>query len=178
MKSGLDTKRLHMRPFEAGDLAQLIPIYGDYDVMAIRKLGVQSPAQTEAQLAGIMAHWQRHGFGIWALIDRDDPNGGPLLGECGLRTWHEGGDVEISYGLAKSAWGRGLATEASFAALDFGFQTAGLEEIAAIAQAANTASHRVMEKLGTDSQETWESDWVGLVRYSIRKQAYLDQIRA
>jgi ribosomal-protein-alanine N-acetyltransferase len=162
-----------MRPFEAGDLAQLIPIYGDHDVMAIRKLGVQSPAQTETQLAGIMAHWQRHGFGIWALIDRDS---GALLGECGLRTWHEGGDVEISYGLAKIAWGRGLATEASFAALDFGFHIAGLEEIAAIAQATNKASHRVMEKLGMDLQGTWESDGVGLVRYSIRKRAYWDQI--
>jgi ribosomal-protein-alanine N-acetyltransferase len=50
--------------------------------------------------------------------------------------------------LAKSYWGRGLATEAAEAALRFGFEIAKLERIVAIAKHENIASRRVMEKLG------------------------------
>ncbi|MFP6746118.1 MAG: GNAT family N-acetyltransferase [Alphaproteobacteria bacterium] len=171
MTAILETERLCLRPFEMTDLAALIPIYGDRDVMAIRKLGVQTAAQTEGALSEIIEHWRRHGFGLWAVIAKD---GGALLGECGLRYRDHVREVEISYGLAKSAWGKGLATEASFAAVDFGFRVIGLEEIVAIAKASNVSSHRVMEKLGMHLHETWERDGVGRVHYLIRALDFLE----
>lgn len=56
--------------------------------------------------------------------------------------------VEIAWRLAKRAWGQGYATEAARAALDFGFTTLELEEIVSFTIPANTASIRVMERLG------------------------------
>ncbi len=166
MTATLETERLILRPFVTADLAALTPIYGDPAVMAIRKLGVQTPAQTERELAAIIDHWQQHGFGLWAVLDRQS---GALLGECGLRyrdpVLAGDSEIEISYGLAKSAWGRGLATEAGLAAMAHGFDVIGLTEIVAIAKASNQASHRVMEKLGMHLAETWERDGLGRVKY-------------
>jgi ribosomal-protein-alanine N-acetyltransferase len=172
MTRNLETERLHLRPFDMTDLPELVPIYGDEAVMGIRKIGVQTPRQTEAELAGIIDHWRDHGFGLWAVIDKADKT---LLGECGLRHSGNGREIEISYGLSKNTWGRGLATEAAFAALDYGFGVAGLAEIVAIARSSNHASHRVMQKLGMHLTKTWESDGVGLVRYRIHRQDYLER---
>ncbi len=171
MTAVLETARLRLRPFEMTDLAALIPIYGDGEVMAIRKLGVQTAAQTEDELSTIIEHWRRHGFGLWAVIVKDS---GELVGECGLRYRDHVREVEISYGLATSAWGWGLATEASFAVMDYGFRVIGLDEIVAIAKSSNLSSHRVMEKLGMHLHETWERDGIGRVHYLIRAQEYLE----
>ena len=173
MKTTLETERLILRPFTMTDLDDLIPIYGDGEVMAIRKLGVQTAEQTAAELSGIVDHWRQHGFGLWAVIDRQDDT---LLGECGLRyrdpVLAGDSEIEISYGLAKSAWGRGLATEASLAAMSFGFHVAGLTRIVAVAKASNHASHRVMEKLGMHPAETWERDGLGRVKYTIGAEEF------
>ncbi len=169
MKRQLTTARLRLRPFEMGDLDALVPIYGDPEVMAIRKLGVQNPGQTKAELAVIVEHWRRHAFGLWAVFDNVV---GGLLGECGLR-YRKEGDVEISYGLAKQAWGQGLATEASLAVLDHGFRDIGLEEVVAIAKASNLRSHRVMIKLGMKLDHTWQRDGIDRVHYVIRASDYL-----
>jgi RimJ/RimL family protein N-acetyltransferase len=107
------------------------------------------------------------------VIDRQDSR---LLGECGLRyrdpVLAGDSEIEISYGLAKSAWGRGLATEASLAAMAYGFDVTGLREIVAVAKATNRASHRVMEKLGMHLAETWERDGLGRVKYIVRAEEF------
>ena len=73
--------------------------------------------------------------------------------------------VEIGWRLARHAWGRGLATEASRAALDWGLEVAGLPAVIAIAAPANLASQRVMEKIGM--RYTGRAQYFGLdvVRY-------------
>ena len=56
--------------------------------------------------------------------------------------------VEIGWRLVADAWGHGYATEAATAALDHGFETAGLDEILSWTVPLNTPSRRVMERLG------------------------------
>ncbi|WP_316787572.1 GNAT family N-acetyltransferase [Thermoleptolyngbya oregonensis] len=63
-------------------------------------------------------------------------------------------EIEVGYVLDCPFWGRGLATEAARASLQFGFDTLGLERIVAIARPENHASQRVMQKLGM----TYEKD--------------------
>jgi ribosomal-protein-alanine N-acetyltransferase len=52
------------------------------------------------------------------------------------------------YLLGKPYWGQGLATEAAQAAVQFGFQSMGLDRIVALASVENGASQRVIQKLG------------------------------
>jgi ribosomal-protein-alanine N-acetyltransferase len=58
--------------------------------------------------------------------------------------------VEVGWRLTREHWGRGYATEAAAAAMAFGFETAGLEEIVALTVPANIRSRRVMERLGME----------------------------
>lgn len=141
----LATARLRLRPFRADDLALLHTLYGDARVMAIRKIGPQDRDGSARQLAGIVAAWRMHGYGLWAVFDRSD---GAFLGECGLRHRAEDDAVELAYGLVPDAWGRGLATEAAAAVLAFAFARLSVPRVVAVARADNAASHNVMRKLG------------------------------
>jgi RimJ/RimL family protein N-acetyltransferase len=104
--------------------------------------------QTAEFLQRVVARYESDGFGIEALLDRAS---GTMIGWAGLAVPHFLPEilpaVEVGWRLA-SAWrGRGLATEAGAAAVEFGFTTGGLERIVSIYEPANVASGRVMERL-------------------------------
>ena len=76
-------------------------------------------------------------------------------------------DIEIGWWLARAWWGRGLATEAARVALGDGFARVGLGRIVAIAQPANTASIRIMLKLGMRHEGMMKPRGTPVVLYSV-----------
>jgi RimJ/RimL family protein N-acetyltransferase len=91
-----------------------------------------------------MAHQQACGYSFWAVVERES---GALIGDAGLyRT--PAGEVELGYTLGRPWWGRGYATEAAGAWLETAFARLGIDAVVALAEPANTASLRVLEKLG------------------------------
>jgi ribosomal-protein-alanine N-acetyltransferase len=90
-------------------------------------------------------HWQKHGYGWWAVEHRSSSR---LVGWCGLQYLSDTDEVEVAYHISRDHWGRGLATEAASAAVDYGFRTVGLPAIIALAHPDNSRSQRVIEKLG------------------------------
>jgi RimJ/RimL family protein N-acetyltransferase len=64
--------------------------------------------------------------------------------------------VEIGWRLARGCWGRGYATEGARAAVAFGFERLGLEEIVAFTVPGNLRSIRVMEKIGMTFSEEFD----------------------
>ena len=94
------------------------------------------------------AHWEEHGFGQWVEL----PGEASFIGVVGLETVsydaHFTPAVEVAWRLVRAYWGRGYATEAAKAALDYGFGEVGLGEIVALTVPANQRSRRVMERLG------------------------------
>lgn len=163
----LETKRLLLRPFTPRDGEDLFRLYGDAQVMAIRKIGTQSRTESDAQLAEIVAHWARRGFGLWAVIEQAT---GRFIGECGLREIGPGNDdIELSYGLIPETWGRGYATEASRVVLARGFGELGLPEIFALGRKDNDASLGVMNKLGLTLEAEWARGPYKVVRQILRR---------
>jgi RimJ/RimL family protein N-acetyltransferase len=81
--------------------------------------GVRSDAQTKAYLERNLAHWSRHGFGIWILRD---PTTGRVMGRAGLRHLDIEGspEVELAYALLPEFWGQGLATDVARACVTIG----------------------------------------------------------
>ena len=71
-----------------------------------------------------------------------------MLGWCGLFPLDDVGPIEIGYRYARSAWGRGVATEAARAVLDHGFRRLGFDRIVAVTDPAHLASQHVLEKIG------------------------------
>src|SRR5205085_8074181 len=100
-------------------------------------------ADTETALLSVIKHWERHGFGRWAIIDKETER---FIGYGGLRMLID--TPEAVYHLAKAYWGLGLATEVAQASLRFGFHIRGFDRIVAIARPENLASIHVMEKIG------------------------------
>ncbi|HEV2705378.1 MAG TPA: GNAT family N-acetyltransferase [Pyrinomonadaceae bacterium] len=142
----LETERLRLRAFRPTDLDAFARLRADPEVM--RYIGTGTPHTREQSLERMQANiarWRTNGFGHWAVVEKSS---GELMGWCGLARLDETPEVEVGYGLARRFWGAGAATEAARASLRFGFEQLGLERIAAVAFPENTASRRVMEKLG------------------------------
>jgi ribosomal-protein-alanine N-acetyltransferase len=169
-----ETARLRLRPFVPGDFEELFRLYSDPEVMRYIGQGVRTPEETEQGLNRGLGHWRDRGFGMWAAYDKAS---GKFVGRCGIQPLHDTGQVELGYALHQEFWGRGLATEASLAALRFGFHTIGLERIVAIARPENMASRHVMEKVGMTYERTGPSPyglhdvvWYGLSRPDYERQ--------
>ncbi len=106
-----------------------------------------SEAEVVANLAAKQAHWQRHGFGLWMLYDRDS---GAIVGRGGLQHTIATGseEIEVGWAIVPERWGEGLATELALASVEAGFGTLDLSELIAYTLVDNAASRRVMEKAG------------------------------
>jgi ribosomal-protein-alanine N-acetyltransferase len=81
------------------------------------------------RLNAVLDHWEQHGFGLCAVIDKA---GGAFIGFCGLQYLDGTSEIEVGYRLAKRFWGQGLATEAASASLKYGFDELGLDRIVAV----------------------------------------------
>src|SRR5262245_33337098 len=138
----IETNRLLLRMFRPGDVDDLASLFADPEVM--RYVGDGQPAgrvEAEKALKGVLKHWQPHGFGRWAVVDRKTRE---FIGFGGLRSLF--GIPEVVYHLATAHWGKGLATELARASLRFGFRERRFDRIVAIAKPRNLASVHVMEK--------------------------------
>ena len=110
--------------------------------------------------------FSERGFCRWKLLLKPNQE---MIGFCGVGFWRDAPDLEIGWWLARQYWGCGLATEAARVALQDVFERIGLARIISIARPANTASTRIMEKLGLKLECEFEEEGVRLVRYAISR---------
>jgi RimJ/RimL family protein N-acetyltransferase len=80
-----------------------------------------------------------------AVLDREN---GSFLGRTGLKHWPQFDEVEVGWVLAPAFWGRGLATEAGRACLEWGLRSLAVPYVTAMIQPENQRSIRVAERLG------------------------------
>jgi ribosomal-protein-alanine N-acetyltransferase len=171
--TALATRRLRLRPFTLADHAAHASLYSDAEVMRYMPRGPLSPAAarqaSHTVLRHFIEHWAQHAFGVWAVTDKAT---GVLLGQCGLRFLPELNEVEVLYLLARACWGQGLASEAARAALTYGFDEVGLERIIALTRPENTASRRVMEKLGMRYEKNLHIFHLEAVYYAVTRDVW------
>jgi len=166
----IETERLLMRPPARDDLPALIQMRSDEDVS--RYLGgaaMQSPEALDKRLDFYINCHTRYGFAMGALLRKAD---GAMIGWGGLQPLEETGEIEVGYSFAKAHWGRGYATETAAAWLRYGFERAGLARIVAVASPENTASRRVMEKLGMRYEKTEPHYGADCVFYAISREEF------
>jgi RimJ/RimL family protein N-acetyltransferase len=167
----IETARLRLRPLTADDEADLLRLGTDPEVMRFLNQGRPlTPEENRERLGVVLEHWRKHGFGIWAVIERGS---GAFVGRCGLRHTEDLPDVELAYGIHKAYWGRGLMTEAAAASLACGFERLGFERIVAMALPENVASWRVMEKVGMVFQKRAPHKGLEHVWYAATRADYL-----
>lgn len=144
----LRTPRLFLRNWRECDLQPFIEMNADPDVMRYFP-SLLTAAQVESGLSRIRAGLAERGWGLWAV---EIPGVTDFAGFIGLSkpafNAHFTPCVEIGWRLARAFHGQGYATEGARAALAFGFDTLGLDEIVSFTVPDNAPSRRVMEKLG------------------------------
>ena len=144
----LTTERLVLRGWRESDLRPLAAINRDPAVM--RHVGGPIPkAESDLVIGRFLQKWREDPrFGWWAVELRE---AGETIGFIGLAapdfTEPPGPCVEIGWRLARTAWGRGLASEGARAALAHGF-AAGLDEVVSFTVPGNARSRAVMERIG------------------------------
>ncbi|MEX0731414.1 MAG: GNAT family N-acetyltransferase [Aquisalimonadaceae bacterium] len=143
----IETARLLLREFTSSDVSALAEILRDPEVMEFSVNGPCTEDDTRKFVDWCMESYREHGFGQWAVVDRDS---GAVLGFCGLSyvELDKVREVELAYRLARSAWGKGLASEAAAATLEYGFSRGQLDSIIAIVAIRHVVSARVAEKVG------------------------------
>lgn len=160
------TERLLLRRWRDDDRPPFAAMNQDPAVME-HFPGLTSPEDSNAFVDRIEAHFDAHGWGLWAI---EVPGIAPFVGFTGL--WPADSvfgepTVEIGWRLARDHWGHGYVTEAAQAALRFGFAELGLEEIVSFTVPQNERSLRVMERIGLihDPSRDFDHPRVNPVRY-------------
>jgi ribosomal-protein-alanine N-acetyltransferase len=146
----LETGRLVLRPYSAADFESMAEMFDDPEVTAYTFLGRRNRAETAAVLQEYVSFLGGNGYGMLAILEKV---GGGYLGEAGLFI-SPMGPLALRYALARTAWGRGYAAEASTAVIDDAFMRLGLQDLIAGVKFENLPSLRVIEKLGFSYTET------------------------
>jgi RimJ/RimL family protein N-acetyltransferase len=164
----IETQRLLLRMFRPEDLDDLARLFSDPEVVKYVGDGrTVNREESDKALQSIIRHWQTHGFGRWAVVDKQTRE---FVGYGGLRSLL--GTAEVVYHLAPAHWGKGLATELGRASLRFGFEERQFDRIVAIAKPLNTASIHVMEKLGMHYEKHTSYYDIEVIQYAITREDF------
>lgn len=144
----LSTDRLRLRRWQAGDRKPFARMNSDPRVTEFLAAPLTA-AESDALADRIEAHFETHGFGLWAI---EIPGVVSFSGFIGLSV--PGYEtpftpcVEVGWRLDPAHWGKGYATEGAREAVRFGFEQIGLSEIVSFTTRKNHRSRRVMDRIG------------------------------
>jgi [ribosomal protein S5]-alanine N-acetyltransferase len=143
----LETERLTLRRFEFDDAPFVVDLLNQPSfIRNIGDRGVRNVGDAHRYLReGPMAMYEKHGFGLWRASRRSD---GVFVGMCGLLKRDILPDVDVGYAFLPDHWGQGYAFEAANATVRLGASRFGLTRIIGVVSDHNTASIRVLEKVG------------------------------
>jgi len=145
------TNNLIIRPIAWGDLTRLCEIYSNPKVMRYIYHGhTRTKEETEKKLHGFIAHWQQHGFGVMALIEKITQ---AIIGYSVLRYFDDTNpelinQIELGYIIDQPFWGKGYATEAAQGCVALGFKQHNFTCIKATILPENIASQKVASHVG------------------------------
>lgn len=147
----LETERLILRGHRKGDLEDLFAMWGDPEVA--RFIGGKPSTLDEcwSRLLRYVGRWSEMGFGFWAVTERAT---GRFMGDVGFADFKRaldppfGDTPEMGWALGAWSHGKGYASEAVAAALEWGDATFGGGRVVCMINPANGSSIRVAEKAG------------------------------
>lgn len=169
----VQTSRLTLRPLVPSDAPEYAAMRYHPDVSKWLMPPVGDPVEAAQRSIGRFAEqWDERGYSPWAVV-RD----GRLIGHCGLNHVPEFDGTEVLWALHPDGWGKGYATEAAVAALEFGFGPIGLEEIFAITRPDNIASQAVVKRLGLQYRRADTYRGFDMYYFDIAREAWIGRAR-
>ena len=153
----LETARLSLRWLREADAPFILTLVNQPSWLRfIGDKNVHSLEDARAYIAnGPAAMYARHGFGLYRVALKADDT---AIGLCGLIRRDTLPDVDIGFAFLPAHWGQGYAEESAAAVLAFARDTLGLQRIVAITSLDNSASARLLEKIGLRFERNLQLD--------------------
>ena len=155
----LDTPRLRLRPLQDADAEALFAIFSNPVAMRYWSTAPWTDiAQAQRRIADDAAEHERGQHLALGIVRRVD---GRLIGRCTLfDLWPSCRRAQVGYILDASAWGQGFAAEAVGALLRHGFEAMDLNRVEADIDPRNTASARLLQRLGFSREGLLRERWI------------------
>lgn len=144
----LETERLILRPPRLEDFDPLAAFLAD-EAATVHLGGPIGREMAWTRMVGLAGSWALLGFGMFCVIEKAT---GRWIGRVGPLRPEGWPGPEVGWGLAREAWGRGYATEAAAASLDFVFDRLGWTEVVHCIAPDNRPSVEVARRLGSTLQ--------------------------
>lgn len=144
----LETPRLKLEPYDDSHYEGLRVMDSDAGVMRYITGGiVKTPEETWEGIRRVQARWDKYNFSWWAIREKSS---GAIVGAACLQHLAnvDGAPLEIGWRLVPDHMGKGYATEAAKAIVDYAVEQVGATYLVAVADPENIPSQRVMQRLG------------------------------
>ena len=137
------TARLYFRQFCEGDEQKLFDLNSDEEVVKFTgNASMKDLAEAHDVLMNIILPQYLMGFGRWAVYRKED---NAFLGWCGLKKFDDH-TIDLGYRLFRKYWGKGYASEAAIATLEYGFDKLNIDKVVAHAMVENKNSIKILDK--------------------------------
>lgn len=160
MTKSIETERLYFRELEPTDDAGMFELDSNPEVHTyLGNNPVKTIEESRAAIDFIREQYRTNGIGRWAALLKET---GEFIGWAGLKLERNvnGHDshYDLGYRFIQKHWGKGYASEAAAAFVDYGFNVMNLEKINATADPSNGASRKVLERVGLKFIETFDHE--------------------
>jgi len=149
------TARLSLRPYQIDDLDQVMRFLGDSETMSF----YPSPFSKEKVIELIdrnIGTWRDSGFGLMVVVEKGSAE---IVGDCGITLQNIDGrdEHEVGYRLDRRVWGRGYASEAAAAIIQYGFKALGLPKLSSYMPSDHLQSRKVAERVGMGFEKEYRN---------------------
>lgn len=140
----LETERLLLKVFEAGDLEDTKGFWGNEEVMQHCSGSIPHDFLPKVIESYARCHEDK-GLTVYAVVEKES---GKVIGAAGFNVRDSIETIELIYHFAKTSWGKGYATEAAAACLNLAKANEHVKTIYASADTVNADSLKILEKIG------------------------------
>ncbi|MBB1137899.1 GNAT family N-acetyltransferase [Myroides sp. WP-1] len=171
----IETERLLIRELLPTDVEGMFDLDSNPEVhQYLGKQPVKSKEETLDVIDFIRQQYSDNGIARWVMVDKETND---FIGWTGFKYVTESTNnhvnyYDLGYRLRQKYWGKGIATEAAIACLNYGFNQLGFHEVFAMADCDNEGSNNILKKLGFSRIETFDLDGVPHHWYRLDKSDF------
>lgn len=145
MKFIIETDRLLLREFILDDAEKFYQLNLNPNVIKYTGNAAFKSIEEAKLFLENYNDYKTNGYGRWAVINKESNE---FIGWCGLKYGEIENQTDIGFRFFEEEWNKGYATESAAACLKYGFEVLKLNRIIGRAMKENTASIKVLEKIG------------------------------
>lgn len=167
----LNTKRLILREMQFSDANALFEMEKNPNVhQYLWKKPLTNIAEVNTYIKSVRTQYQNNNIGRFIIVLKETDQ---IIGWAGLKYNTEMVNnkihfYDIGYRLNEKFWGKGYASEASLAWIDYGFNVMKIEVMGAAAHTDNFASNRILQKIGLKMTQQYQEDGISWNWYELK----------